>query len=99
MGPLIGVHHVLTILAVGEGLPCGIMERVAFPLDEVLGSGAMEALLQKGLHFILGFTIDDEGRGEGVKSPAIISEVRWKQIVWLRVRLGGVGISQLAGSK
>ena len=43
--------------------------------------------------------IGEEGRGEGVKSPAIISEVRWKQIVWLRVRLGGVGISQLAGSK
>ena len=68
MGPLIGVHHVLTILEVGEGLPCGIMERVALPLDKVLGSGAMEALLQKGLHFILGVTIDDDGRGEGVRA-------------------------------
>ena len=64
MGPLIGVHHGLTILKVGEGLPCGIMERVALPLDKVLGSGAMEALLQKGLHFILGFTIDDDGSND-----------------------------------
>ena len=29
MGPLIGVHHDLTIFEVGERLPCGIMERVA----------------------------------------------------------------------
>ena len=74
MGPLIGVHHGLTILEVGERLPCGIMERVALPLHEVLDAGTMEALLQKGLHFILGFTIDDEGRGEGVRASRGVEE-------------------------
>ena len=69
VGLLIGLHHVLTILEVGEGLPCGIMERVALPLHEVLNSGAMVSFLQDGLHFILGLTIDDEGRREGVRAP------------------------------
>lgn len=76
MGLLIGLHHVLTILEVGEGLPCGIMERVALPLHEVLNSGAMMPFLQDGLHFILGLTIDDEGRREGVRAPRGV-EGRW----------------------
>ena len=57
-----GLNHVLTILEVGQRLPCGIMERVALPLHEKLHTRAMVSLVQDGLHFILGFTIDDEGR-------------------------------------
>jgi hypothetical protein len=63
-----GLDHVLTILEVGERLPCGIMERVALPLHEVLHTGAMVSLLQDGLHFILGLTINDEGRWDVVRT-------------------------------
>ena len=69
VGFLICLHHVLRILEVGEGLPCGIMERVALPLHKVLDSGARVSLFQEGLHFILGLTIDDEGRRESVRAP------------------------------
>ena len=57
-----GMDHVLSILEVGQRLVCGIMKRVAHLLHEILHTRAMVSLVQHGLHIILGFTIDDEGR-------------------------------------
>ena len=59
-----GVDHVLKILEIGQRLPCGIMKRVALPLHEILHTRVMVSLVEDGLHFILGLTIDDEGRWE-----------------------------------
>ena len=77
MGPLIGAHHAFAILEVKERLPRGIMERVALPLHEVLDARAMQALLQNGLHFILGFTISEERRGWGRCEGGERSGRRW----------------------
>ena len=61
------LDHVLTILEVGQRLPCGFMKRIALPLHEILHTGAMVSLIQDS-HLILGFTIDDEGRWEMVRT-------------------------------
>ena len=58
----------MTILDVGQRLPCGIMERLVLPLHETLHMRAMVSLVQEGLLFILGFTIDNDGRGEVVRA-------------------------------
>jgi hypothetical protein len=69
MGLLVCLDHVLTVLEVGEWLPCCIMERVSLPFHEVLNARAMMSFLQDGFHFVLRFTIDDEGRREVVRAP------------------------------
>ena len=50
------------------------MEKLAHPLHKVLYARAMEALLQDGLHFILGLTIDDEGKGDGMRALRGVEE-------------------------
>ena len=62
-----GLDHVLTILEVGQRLPCGIMKGVALPFHDILHTRAMVSFVQYGLHFILGFTMDDDGRWEVVR--------------------------------
>ena len=44
-----GVDHVLTILQVGQRLPCGIMKRVALPFHKILHTIAMVSLIQAAL--------------------------------------------------
>ena len=44
------------------------MKRVALPLHEILHTRRMVSLGQDGLHFIHGFTIDDDVRGEVVRT-------------------------------
>lgn len=51
--PLKGNNGILTILEVSDGLPSGLLERVAFPLDEIKSFALLLASLDDFLDFPL----------------------------------------------
>ena len=75
--PLVGTNEVVTMLEVGEGFPCGVMEWVTLPFHEVLDLGTSMTLVEDGFHFVLGLTVDDErgrmsmGTARGVEGARV----------------------------